>query len=403
MVCPRCNNTSPDTARFCSHCGQSFLLSDPDNTVHRSTTDSTARDAVCPRCGYPNPQHAQFCLSCGKHLTDEDDNGRPYSAPANLGKIIGVGLLACLSLSIILLALNFVTGGRWHIGASRNMKLASEGLLPNTIASAIQSDLAENQFGNGGDVTTLGAGHGVSPCIPSSILTGGNYGRSLLAGYYPSSPDALTEDGFGLFEKQGRPLLTMSPEDAPTIPGLKIDTPFSRLANALVPALIQQHLLETPAVSLQNAGIMLNGVAYVIGADGTTTLAYYYAPAFLQAMTPHGWCPFHAGDIRITGVGDIVDRALADGIVRKTVDIAYSYRYVAAYSWVSSSIRNAVTIMDDGGLGGTEEVGTNTVPNPLEPPGGSIQRVIRFAKGSEGNWYVVSARYSNSDWALYVQ
>src|SRR5438874_642808 len=57
MICPRCQTTNPDAARFCFNCGAAL--------VHR-----------CPSCATELPAGARFCMNCGQPVaasTDTDD------------------------------------------------------------------------------------------------------------------------------------------------------------------------------------------------------------------------------------------------------------------------------------------------------------------------------------------
>jgi hypothetical protein len=49
--CPSCSKSSPETAKFCTHCGAAFA----------------AKDATC-ECGEKIPHGARFCMGCGKKV-----------------------------------------------------------------------------------------------------------------------------------------------------------------------------------------------------------------------------------------------------------------------------------------------------------------------------------------------
>jgi hypothetical protein len=50
--CPSCSKPSPDTAKFCIHCGAAFA---PPETT-------------CEGCGEKLPQEARFCMGCGRKV-----------------------------------------------------------------------------------------------------------------------------------------------------------------------------------------------------------------------------------------------------------------------------------------------------------------------------------------------
>lgn len=59
MLCPNCNNTNPDDARFCNTCG-------------------TKLPTPCPNCGHRNPSESKFCNNCGQALSESSP--QPQSA-----------------------------------------------------------------------------------------------------------------------------------------------------------------------------------------------------------------------------------------------------------------------------------------------------------------------------------
>jgi hypothetical protein len=50
--CGSCSQTSPESAKFCIHCGAAF----------------PAKEATCEGCGETLPKEAKFCMSCGKKV-----------------------------------------------------------------------------------------------------------------------------------------------------------------------------------------------------------------------------------------------------------------------------------------------------------------------------------------------
>src|SRR5262245_53916964 len=57
MICPRCREANPPSAKFCSSCG-------------------TRLESACPACGHANSPGSRFCNECGASLT-----GAPAPAP----------------------------------------------------------------------------------------------------------------------------------------------------------------------------------------------------------------------------------------------------------------------------------------------------------------------------------
>jgi hypothetical protein len=49
MICPNCQQSNPEGAKFCNQCG-------------------TKLPAPCPNCGHQNPSGAKFCNNCGAAL-----------------------------------------------------------------------------------------------------------------------------------------------------------------------------------------------------------------------------------------------------------------------------------------------------------------------------------------------
>jgi hypothetical protein len=50
--CGSCSESSPESAKFCVHCGAAFA----------------PQEAVCPGCGEKLPKEARFCMGCGKKV-----------------------------------------------------------------------------------------------------------------------------------------------------------------------------------------------------------------------------------------------------------------------------------------------------------------------------------------------
>jgi hypothetical protein len=50
--CPGCSGSSPESAKFCIHCGAAF----------------TAKEATCEGCGERLPKEARFCMACGRKV-----------------------------------------------------------------------------------------------------------------------------------------------------------------------------------------------------------------------------------------------------------------------------------------------------------------------------------------------
>ena len=50
--CGSCSETSPESAKFCIHCGAAFVPS----------------EAACEGCGEKLPKEARFCMGCGKKV-----------------------------------------------------------------------------------------------------------------------------------------------------------------------------------------------------------------------------------------------------------------------------------------------------------------------------------------------
>ena len=50
--CRSCSESSPESAKFCIHCGTAF----------------TPSEATCEGCGETLPKQARFCMSCGKQV-----------------------------------------------------------------------------------------------------------------------------------------------------------------------------------------------------------------------------------------------------------------------------------------------------------------------------------------------
>jgi class 3 adenylate cyclase/tetratricopeptide (TPR) repeat protein len=66
MKCPRCQQESPATAKFCNTCGARL-------------------DVCCQRCGQPNPPGSRFCNECGKPVEVAGAQGPAlrFTAPEN--------------------------------------------------------------------------------------------------------------------------------------------------------------------------------------------------------------------------------------------------------------------------------------------------------------------------------
>ncbi len=50
--CGSCSKSSPESAKFCIHCGAAFVAS----------------EAACEGCGEKLPKDARFCMACGKEV-----------------------------------------------------------------------------------------------------------------------------------------------------------------------------------------------------------------------------------------------------------------------------------------------------------------------------------------------
>ena len=64
MDCPSCQQSLPDDAAFCGHCGRSL-----------------AAERVCGGCGRSNAPAMRFCLGCGTPLGEADEAAPPERDP----------------------------------------------------------------------------------------------------------------------------------------------------------------------------------------------------------------------------------------------------------------------------------------------------------------------------------
>lgn len=62
--CPKCGTLNPETAKFCSSCGQN-LMPEPQPQPQQAAAPATV---ACPKCGTENPAGARFCSNCGNQL-----------------------------------------------------------------------------------------------------------------------------------------------------------------------------------------------------------------------------------------------------------------------------------------------------------------------------------------------
>lgn len=60
--CPKCGTLNPESAKFCSSCGQSLM---PEPQPQQAAAPSAV---ACPKCGTENPAGAKFCSNCGNQL-----------------------------------------------------------------------------------------------------------------------------------------------------------------------------------------------------------------------------------------------------------------------------------------------------------------------------------------------
>lgn len=65
MYCSRCGAQLPDTASFCSNCGQTITSQPIQQTTAASPPSSTQ---YCSRCGTQLPEAASFCINCGQSI-----------------------------------------------------------------------------------------------------------------------------------------------------------------------------------------------------------------------------------------------------------------------------------------------------------------------------------------------
>lgn len=57
MICKKCGESSPDSAVFCTNCGEKF-----------EKNENQGATALCPHCGHSNPDNTAFCRNCGNQL-----------------------------------------------------------------------------------------------------------------------------------------------------------------------------------------------------------------------------------------------------------------------------------------------------------------------------------------------
>ncbi len=60
--CPKCGTLNPESAKFCSSCGQNLM---PEPQPQQAAAPATV---ACPKCGTQNPAAAKFCANCGNPL-----------------------------------------------------------------------------------------------------------------------------------------------------------------------------------------------------------------------------------------------------------------------------------------------------------------------------------------------
>jgi membrane protease subunit (stomatin/prohibitin family) len=60
--CPKCGTLNPESAKFCSSCGQNLM---PEPQPQQAAAPSTV---ACSKCGTQNPAGAKFCSNCGNPL-----------------------------------------------------------------------------------------------------------------------------------------------------------------------------------------------------------------------------------------------------------------------------------------------------------------------------------------------
>ncbi|MFZ0216362.1 MAG: SPFH domain-containing protein [Candidatus Dormiibacterota bacterium] len=60
--CPKCGTLNPESAKFCSNCGETLAAPPPPASAPAAT-------AACPKCGTPNAAGAKFCSNCGSPMS----------------------------------------------------------------------------------------------------------------------------------------------------------------------------------------------------------------------------------------------------------------------------------------------------------------------------------------------
>jgi membrane protease subunit (stomatin/prohibitin family) len=71
--CGNCNTLNPESAKFCSSCGQALTAPAP------APVGATVK---CPECGTDNAANAKFCANCGHNLVEAPAASAAPAAPA---------------------------------------------------------------------------------------------------------------------------------------------------------------------------------------------------------------------------------------------------------------------------------------------------------------------------------
>jgi len=65
--CPHCNALNPESAKFCSGCGQALVVA----AAPQGAT------VACPQCGTQNPEGTKFCSNCGHNFQAPPADAQP--------------------------------------------------------------------------------------------------------------------------------------------------------------------------------------------------------------------------------------------------------------------------------------------------------------------------------------
>jgi rRNA maturation endonuclease Nob1 len=71
--CSNCNTLNPESAKFCSSCGQALTAPAP------APAGATVK---CPECGTENAATAKFCVNCGHSFAQAPAAAEPAASAA---------------------------------------------------------------------------------------------------------------------------------------------------------------------------------------------------------------------------------------------------------------------------------------------------------------------------------